>query len=459
MSEFAVNPERKYYDYHGRMPPVTLEDTAAELPAPSSQTHPKLITDTTLRDGAQDPRFALFPNEAKLKYCDLLHQLDNSTGRIEAVEVFIYHRRDIWVLEKLLERGYDYPRITTWTRAAPKDIKLLAEVSAGAIKETGMLASSSDHHIFDKMGMPSKAEAVERYLAPIMTACEMGIRPRVHLEDVTKADIEGWAIPFMLRVLKETDGQARFRLCDTLGIGVPDPYAAMPVGIPKLVSTIARATGAELEFHGHSDFDFSVANSMAAYRYGCKRVNATFSGLGERTGNTPLEAVLANYIRIYGDPGFNLDVLPEITELIHREVIPLPQNLPIIGRDVFTTQAGIHQTGIQRQAGAVGGLIYLPYDPALVGRREVESSRIGSLSGMEGIAAILNQAAEAVTGEKGKFSIASRVVKQVYDAVHEAYNGQYNPDQDKFVGYRTTFFTAEEILALAQSFVHHEGGK
>ncbi len=453
MDDHAVNPERRYYNFQGQLPPVTVEPTAAEIPPSGPQTHPKLITDTTLRDGAQDPRFALFPNEAKLEYCDLLHQLDNGTGVIEAVEVFIYQKRDIWVLEKLLERGYDHPRITTWTRATPKDIKLLAEVSGGAIKETGMLASSSDHHIFDKMGIPSKEEAVQRYMAPILTACELGIRPRVHLEDVTKADIEGWVIPFMLRVLKATDGTARFRLCDTLGIGVPDPYAALPMGVPRLVSTIARATGAELEFHGHSDLDYSVANSMAAFQFGCKRVNTAFAGLGERTGNAPLEAVLANYIRVYGDPGFNLEVLPEIAELIHREVVPMAQNQPVIGHDIFTTQAGIHQTGLQRQQDAPGGLIYLPYDPALVGRRHVESSRIGGLSGMDGLAAILNQAAEAVTGEKGKFTTASRVVKQLYDAVHQAYDGEYVEEDDRYINYRTTFFTAEEILELAQSFV------
>ena len=458
MDDYAVNPERRYYNYQGKIPPVTLEPTAAEIPPDGPLTHPKLITDTTLRDGAQDPRFALFPNEAKLHYCDLLHELDNGTGRIEAVEVFIYQKRDVWVLEKLLERGYEYPMITTWTRAAPKDIKLLAEVSGGTIKETGMLASASDHHIFDKMGTPSKEEAIHRYMAPILTACELGIRPRVHLEDLTKADVEGWVIPFMQRVIKETDGMARFRLCDTLGIGVPDPFAALPLGVPRLVSTIANSTGAELEFHGHSDFNYSVANSMAAFQYGCKRVNAAFAGLGERTGNAPLEGVLSNYIRFYGDPGFNLEVLTEIADLIHRAVVPFASNLPVIGQDIFTTQAGIHQTGLQKQQSAPGGLIYLPYDPATVGRSGVESSRIGGLSGMEGIAAILNQAAEAVTGEKGKFSTASKVVKQVYDAVHRAYDGDYDEAEDRYVNYRTTFFTAEEILELAQSFTRPKEG-
>ena len=137
----------------------------------------KLITDTTLRDGAQDPHFALFPVDARLRYFDLLHELDNGTGTIEQIEVFIYQQRDLWALERLLEREYAFPQVTTWTRAIPKDIRDLVDVSRGSIKETGMLASSSDHHIFDKLKYRSKAEAVEKYLAPILTACENGIRP------------------------------------------------------------------------------------------------------------------------------------------------------------------------------------------------------------------------------------------------------------------------------------------
>ena len=197
MGQYTVNPNRRYYDSKGNLPPVTFENIPASIPPQSPQTHPKLITDTTLRDGAQDPRFALMTNKAKLEYFDLLHKLDNGTGTIEAVEVFIYQKRDLWTLEKLLERGYDYPRVTTWTRAVPKDIKSLVEISGGKIKETGILASASDHHIFDKLGHRSKEEAIEKYLVSIMSACENGIVPRVHLEDATKADIEGWVIPFI----------------------------------------------------------------------------------------------------------------------------------------------------------------------------------------------------------------------------------------------------------------------
>jgi isopropylmalate/homocitrate/citramalate synthase len=449
MSRYQINPARKYFNFGGKMPPLQYEEIQAELPPHGPHTYPKLITDTTMRDGAQDPCFAILPNEAKLKYFDLLHQLDNGTGVIDCVEVFIYQKRDLWTLEKLLERGYDFPRVTTWTRATPKDIKNLVQVSGGLVKETGILASGSDHHIFDRLGFRSKEEAVEKYLTPILTACEHGITPRVHLEDTTRSDVEGWVIPFMRRVVEETMGQARFRVCDTLGLGTPDPYATLPMGIPRLISALSQATGAVLEFHGHNDFGLATANSMAAFRYGCKAVNVTFAGLGERTGNTALEQVLANYIRQYGDPGLKLEALAEMAALMNTEVIPISEKQPIVGSNIFTTQAGLHQTGIQRQNEAEGGLIYLPFDPGIVGRQGVELNRIGALSGMDGIISVLNHYRETSGVQGPGLSGTSKLAKLLYDQVHEAYDGHYDQAQDRYVDYRTTFFEVEELARMA----------
>ena len=449
MAEYHIDPEIRYYNYQGRFPPLPMEDEPAPIPPVTDKTHRKLITDTTLRDGAQDPHFALFPVDARLAYFDLLHELDNGTGAIEQIEVFIYQQRDLWALERLLEREYEFPQVTTWTRAIPKDIKDLVEISRGSIKETGMLASSSDHHIFDKLKYRSKAEAVEKYLAPILTACENGIRPRIHLEDTTKADIFGFVIPFMQRVLDETDNWAKFRICDTIGWGSPDPYAPLPVGIPRLISTLVQETGAELEFHGHNDFGMATANSMAALRYGCRRVNVAFAGLGERTGNTALEQVLASYIREYSDPGFKLDVVARIRDLITNEVCTIPPKQPIIG-EVFSTQAGLHQTGVRRSDEAGGGPIYLPFDAALVGDEAVEQHRIGALSGMDGIVSVLNRKVKEETGQEGTYSNVSRAVKHVYDHIQASYDGAYDRESDTLVGQRRTFFSAEEILALAR---------
>ncbi len=452
MKQYSIDGQKRFYNYRGQMPPLTFEDEPAPVPKASGDAPPKLITDTTLRDGAQDPRFAQFPAEARVRYFDLLHELDNGTGRIEQVEVFIYQKRDRWALERLLERGYDFPQVTIWTRATPKDIKLAVEVSEGRVKETGMLASSSDHHIFDKLGFRSKEEAAEKYLQPILTAVEHDITPRVHLEDATKADIYGFVIPFLQRVLRETEGRAKFRVCDTLGLGFPDPYVALPVGVPKLISTIIAETGAQIEWHGHNDFGFATANSVLAWRYGAQRVNVAFGGLGERTGNTTLEQTVADYVRIYGDPGFKLEALRDIAELIKSEVSDVNIKSPIVGDAIFTTQAGIHQSGVERQRDAEGGDIYLPFDPKLLGERTEELHRVGSLSGTEGIIAALNKRHEEETGQPGRFSATSRAVKHVYDTVQAAYDGEWDEANQVFVNERKTFFNADELYRIAMDY-------
>jgi isopropylmalate/homocitrate/citramalate synthase len=440
-----INTDRVYYNFDGKLPPIPVEDQPATPPAEDT---PKLITDTTLRDGAQDTRIALFPHEARVKYYDLLHRLDNGTGTIYAVEAFIYQKRDVWTLEKLLERGYEWPRVTTWTRATPKDIKQLVDVSQGRIKETGMLASASDHHIFDKLAFRSKEEAIEKYLQPVETALENDITPRIHLEDCTRADIFGWVIPFMLRALDLSKGRAKFRICDTIGWGTPDPYASLPWGIPRLFQLLRDETGAELEFHGHNDFGLATANSIMSWRYGGTKVNVAFGGLGERTGNTSLEQMVAMLVRYWGDPGLDLTALEDMKELIDKDVTPLPDRAPIIG-EVFTTSAGIHQAGVAAQADAPGGLIYLPFEASLFGRDTVELSRVGGLSGSEGIVSILNRVMES-RGSEQRFSNTSRVVKQIYDKIQDAYDGAYDAASDSYSGYRRDYYTQDEIVKMAE---------
>ncbi len=444
----SINAERVYYNFDGKLPPIPMEDEPV-LP-PATDDGPRLITDTTLRDGAQDSRVALFPHETRIRYYDLLHRLDNGTGTIYAVEAFIYQKRDAWTIEQLLDRGYEWPKVTTWTRATPKDIKLLVDLSQGRIKETGMLASASDHHIFDKLGFRSKEEAIEKYLQPVETALENDIVPRIHLEDCTRADIFGWVIPFMQRALELSEGIAKFRICDTIGWGVPDPFAALPWGIPRLFSTIKAETGAELEFHGHNDFGLATANSIAAWRYGGTKVNVAFGGLGERTGNCALEQMVAAKIRLDGDPGFDLTALEEMKTLIHGEVTPLPDRAPIIG-EVFTTSAGIHQAGVAAQADAPGGLIYLPFEASLFGRDTVELSRLGSLSGAEGIVSLLNRSMQD-RGSEQRFSATSRVVKKIYDRIQEEYDGALDESANTYSDYRRDFYTSDEVVAMAEGF-------
>ena len=116
---------------------------------------------------------------------------------------------------------------------------------------------------------------------------------------------------------------------------------------------------------------------------------------------------------------------------------------------MFTTAAGIHQAGVMRQEEAPGGLIYLPFSASLFGRKEVELSRVGSLSGSEGIVSILNREMERQKKEQ-RFSNTSRVVKQIYDKIQDEYDGAFDERAKRYTGYRRDFYTSEEIVAMAR---------
>ena len=128
-------------------------------------------------------------------------------------------------------------------------------------------------------------------------AFEAGIRPRCHLEDVTRADIEGFVLPFAERLVRMSeqvpaDKTAKIRLCDTMGFGLSYPGVALPRSIPKLVYKLNQEVGVpsdRLEWHGHNDFHKVHINGATAWLYGCDALNATLFGFGERTGNPPLE--------------------------------------------------------------------------------------------------------------------------------------------------------------------------
>ena len=109
-----------------------------------------------------------------------------------------------------------------------------------------------------------------------------------------------------------------------------------------------------------------------------------------------------------------------------------------------------------RQANAPGGLIYLAYDPALVGRTEAERSVVGAMSGSEGIVSMLNSEAGR-RGAEARFSTTSRIVKDIYDRVQAAYDGEYDEASDRWTNFRTTFFTPEEIWEMATETTRTEG--
>ena len=251
---------------------------------PTNQASEIFITDTTFRDGQQArPPYTV---EQIVNIFQLLSKLGGPNGVIRQSEFFLYSKKDKEAVEKCQALGLSYPEITGWIRAAKEDIPL---VKNAGIKETGLLTSVSDYHIFLKLNK-KRSEAMNDYLGVVKSILELGIIPRCHFEDVTRADIYGFCIPFALELMKlrkESGIDIKIRLCDTMGYGITYPGAALPRSVDKLVRTFideAGVPGHLLEWHGHNDFHRAMTNATTAWLYGCSAANSTLLGLGERTG-------------------------------------------------------------------------------------------------------------------------------------------------------------------------------
>lgn len=306
------------------------------------------ISDTTFRDG-QQARPPYTPKQIVDLY-KLMRRLGGPEGIIRQSEFFLYSEKDRQAVKEVLALGYRYPEVTGWIRANEKDLQLVKDAG---LKETGILTSCSDYHIFMKLNKTRK-QVLEDYLAIVKNTLSMGLRPRCHFEDITRADMFGFVIPFakeLMRLRDESRIDIRIRMCDTLGYGVPYPGAALPRSVAKIVRAMidyAGVPGELLEWHGHNDFHKSVANAATAWLHGCSTINCTLLGLGERTGNTPIEAMIIEYISLIGkSSGIDTTVITDIANYYENELgYRIPANFPLVGSDFNATAAGIHADGL-----------------------------------------------------------------------------------------------------------------
>jgi isopropylmalate/homocitrate/citramalate synthase len=344
------------------------------------------ITDTTFRDGQQArPPYTVKQIEVIF---DFLKRLSGPRGVIRQSEFFLYTEKDREALEKCMAKGYRYPEITGWIRAVEQDLQLVVEAG---LKETGILTSVSDYHVFNKLKL-DRAGALKKYLNIARAALDKGIRPRCHFEDITRADIYGFCIPFAIELMKlreESGVDIKIRLCDTLGFGITYPGAALPRSVPKLVRAFiddAGVPGRLLEWHGHNDFHKVLINAATAWLYGCAGANGTLLGFGERTGNAPIEGLVIEYIGLRGgEHGIDTTAITDMAEYFESELgYRIPPNYPFAGEEFNATRAGIHADGIVKDEE-----IYNIFDTAKLLKRPI-SIIITDKSGVASVAYWVN---------------------------------------------------------------------
>lgn len=393
------------------------------------------ITDTSFRDGQQSR--APYTTEQMVDIYKMLHRLGGENGLIRQTEFFVYSKKDRDALEQCMALGYEFPEITTWIRASKKDFELVKNIG---IKETGILVSCSDYHIFNKMGL-TRRQAMDKYLSIVKECIDAGLRPRCHLEDITRADFYGFVIPFAheLRRLSDESGvPIKLRACDTMGYGIPYAGVALPRSVSGIIYGLRHYAGFPsdmIEWHGHNDFYKGVVNAATAWLYGAGAVNCSLLGIGERTGNVPLEAMVFEYASLKGTfNGMNPQVITELADYIVNETnYDLSPMTPFVGRNFNLTRAGIHADGLLKDEE-----IYNIFDTKKFLNR-VPMVAVSSTSGLAGIALWINnyyRLPEDKTVSKNHPCVAK--IKEWIDNEYE--NG------------RVTVISDEELVSLMEVY-------
>ncbi len=415
--ELVEPDEPEYYDDtfpFGKVPTVVFNHRHVPmLPAEEAW-----ITDTTFRDGQQAmPPFT--PDQVVQLY-KFMHELGGEKGLIRQSEFFLYQDRDREAVEKCLSLGYEYPQVTAWIRAHPKDFQLVKDMG---LEETGILTSVSDYHIFHKWPGSNRGQAIDRYLGIVKEALDAGIRVRCHFEDITRADFYGFVLPFAIKIrrLSEESGiPIRIRACDTMGYGVPYPGASLPRSVPGIIYGLnyhAHMPSDLLEWHGHNDFHKALINASTAWLYGCSAANGTLLGIGERTGNPPIEGLVMEYLALRGhDPSVKTEVITEIARYFRKEIghqIPPPQ--PFVGAHFNTTLAGVHADAMAKDK-----RIYSIFDTQTI-LGVPEGIRVTDKSGLAGVAYWVNLNLELEGDERvskehpGVMEMANRIAQEYKD--------------------------------------------
>ena len=376
------NLQRDIYSY-GTVPKVDFNHRRVPMNMPEEI----WITDTSLRDGQQSVE--PYTTEQIVSIYKLLSRLGGPYGIIRQTEFFIYSKKDRIALEKCLELDLKFPQITSWIRASKEDFRLVKDLG---IQETGILVSCSDYHIFKKMKMTRK-QAMEHYLATVKDAFEAGVIPRCHLEDITRADFYGFVVPFvneLQKLSREAGIPVKIRACDTMGYGVPYTEVALPRSVAGIIYGLQHYSDVpseHLEWHGHNDFHMAVANASTAWLYGACAVNCSLLGIGERTGNIPLESMVFQYAALRGSmDGMDPTVITEIGEFFEKDIgYTVPPMTPFVGRSFNSTRAGIHADGLMKDAE-----IYTIFDTEKLLNRPA-TVEISKTSGLAGIAYWINK--------------------------------------------------------------------
>ena len=361
-------------------------NTLGEKPA----YHPVELTDETLRDGLQSPSLIHPLIQEKVYLLYLMNDLgiqSVNTG-VPAAGDAVKHDCRVLAREIALHRLAIRPQCAG--RTLKQDVEAIIEVAQWAgveVEACLFIGSSAIRQYVEEWDLDTMLRLSEE---AIRYARDNGLPVTFITEDTTRARPETLR---QLYVSAIECGASRICLCDTVGHATPEGVRSLVAYVRGIVEDAAQAAGkgvearVKLDWHGHRDRGLSIANALAAIAAGVDRVHATALGVGERSGNVPMEILLVN-LKLLGLIDWNLTVLPEYCQVVAEACgAPLPFNYPVVGVDAFRTAAGIHAAAIAKGMDKgdfwLAERVYCSIPASMVGREH--SIEIGPLSGAHNV--------------------------------------------------------------------------
>jgi len=286
------------------------------------------VFDTTLRDGEQSPRTS-FSYDDKREIAAMLDDMGthvieagfpvNSDAEFEAVrDIAESTTSDVCGLARVVE----------------EDIDAALDANVDIVH---VFSSTSDVQIEDSMHA-TREEVLERSVEAVERVTEAGVECMYSPMDATRTDHD-----FLLEVVEAVTeaGADWINIPDTCGVATPTRFGT-------LIGELVEHTDARIDVHTHDDFGLATANALAGFENGAAQAQVSVNGIGERAGNAAYEEVVMAAESLYGvDTGIDTTGITELARTIEEKSdIDVPANKPVVGRNAFSHESGIHAAGV-----------------------------------------------------------------------------------------------------------------
>src|SRR5687767_6787598 len=341
-----------------------------------------LLNDETLRDGLQSPSVTCPTIEQKLEILHLIDRLGIDTADLGLPGAGAHVVRDVERLAREIASQKLTVKANCAARTVIADITPVVEIA----QRTGLPIECCTFIGSSPLRQYAEGWTLDELLRltedAIRFAVGEGLSVMYVTEDTTRAD------PETLRLLYSTAiraGASRVCIADTVGHSTPAGAAAVVKFIAHVVEECGGGVG--IDWHGHRDRDFAIANTIAALDAGATRLHGAAIGIGERVGNTPMDTLLVNLV-LMGYIDRDLSPLVDYCRVVSEATgVPIPANYPVVGRDAFRTATGVHAAAVikafRKNDIALVDAVYSGVPASMVGReQEIE---VGPMSGKSNV--------------------------------------------------------------------------